>query len=79
MSTDKGGRYPRVTETELLGKMAQLLANDEKPILTTTEIADEIPIGKRATRDRLNKLADDGTIGRLSVGNSTVWWLNTEA
>ncbi len=70
---DGGGRYtPSVTDADILGIFERASA----PVMTATEIAAELPIGRSAVRKRLVDLHDRGTIERKSVGaRSVVWWV----
>lgn len=66
------GRKPRVADAELLAVFRE--ADD--PVLTTSEVATALPIGKRATLDRLKALHEAGAIERKAVGpRGQVWWL----
>lgn len=68
----KPGRKPRVTDEEVL---AVLRENDD-PVLSTAEVADELPIKRRATLTRLQRLAENGVLARKQTGGrNTVWWL----
>jgi len=73
---DGGGRYtPSVTDADILG----ILDRASAPVMTATEIADELPIGRSAVRKRLVDLHDRGTVERKSVGaRSVVWWIVDE-
>jgi predicted ArsR family transcriptional regulator len=68
----KPGRKPRVTDEEVI---AVLRENDD-PVLSTAEVADELPIKRRATLTRLQRLAENGVLARKQAGGrNTVWWL----
>lgn len=72
--TDRGepGRKPRVSDEELLA----VFHDSPDPVLSTREVADELPIGRRATLSRLEALVDDGALRSKSIGGrNTVWWL----
>lgn len=47
----------------------------EDPVVTTSEVAAELPIGKRATLNRLEDLVDRGVLDSKDVGVGRVWWL----
>ncbi len=65
------GRKPTVSDDEILDAFRQ--ASD--PVLTTSEVADEIGLGHRGTFDRLTQLADDDTLEIKKVGETAaVWW-----
>jgi predicted ArsR family transcriptional regulator len=46
----------------------------EDPVLIVAEIADQLPIGHRATYERLKTLEADGTLASKEAGQSAVWW-----
>jgi predicted ArsR family transcriptional regulator len=73
---DGGGRYsPSVTDADILG----ILERASAPVMTATEIADELPIGRSAVRKRLVDLHERRIIDRKSVGaRSVVWWIVDE-
>jgi predicted ArsR family transcriptional regulator len=69
------GRKPRVTDEELLA----VFQRTDDPVLSTAEIADELPIKRRATLTRLRRLADNGVLNRKQTGGrNTVWWPTTD-
>jgi len=74
MSDDS--RTPRVTDKDILG----MFRSASDPVLTASEVADELPIGHRGTLNRLHSLREDGDLGgKLISGQSTVWWLEGDA
>jgi len=79
MSSDSGtDEYPRAPaqkarDENILGVFE---ATDE-PVLTTAEVAEELPIGKRATLNRLEDLVERGEIDSKDVGVGRVWWRAT--
>lgn len=75
MSDDRGGRKPRVTDDELLETIDGVLGEIEAPVVTTSQIAERVPLTNRAVRKRLRRLADEGAIGVVDVGNTSVWWV----
>lgn len=65
------GRRPDVSNEEILA----VFDRTKDPVVTTAEIAAELPIGKQATLDRLEDIHDEGELARKSVGpGSQVWW-----
>lgn len=71
-SNSTSGRSSRVADEELL---AVLRATDD-PVLSTAEVAAELPIKRRATLTRLHTLADAGRISyKKTGGRNLVWWL----
>lgn len=73
--TDEYPRAPaqKARDENILGVFE---ATDE-PVLTTSEVAEELPIGKRATLNRLEDLVDRGEIDSKDVGVGRVWWRAT--
>jgi hypothetical protein len=65
------GRKPTVSDDEIL----QVFLNSSDPVLTTSEVAEAINLGRRGTFDRLDQLADQGQLHHKEVGNAgMVWW-----
>lgn len=74
-STD-GGRKPRVTDQEIL----DVLREQRDPVLSTAEVADQLPIKRRGTLNRLRRLEEDGEVVSKRIGGrNTVWWLTDQA
>lgn len=72
----KPGRKPRVTDEEVLA----VLRESDDPVLSTAEVADKLPIKRRATLTRLQRLAENGDLARKQTGGrNTVWWLADES
>jgi hypothetical protein len=68
---EAGGRKRRVSNVEIL----RVFTETDRPVLTTRQVADELPLGKRQLQERLVELYDDGDIERESVGaRSYIWW-----
>ena len=69
---DEDGRFtPTVTDDALLTAIESAGA----PVLTTPELADRLPIGRRAIRERLLDLEARGKVARKTVGaRAVVWW-----
>lgn len=67
-----GGRPRSVDDDELI----ELFLEADDPVLTTAEIAEELPIGQRATLKRLSALAERDVLKEKTLGGSgSVWWL----
>lgn len=70
-TTNKGGRKPRVSDTDLL----DVFRSTSDPVLSTREVTDELPIKRRATLNRLQSLKDAGVLESKQIGGrNTVWW-----
>lgn len=51
------------------------LRKHSDPVLTTSEIAEELPIGQRATYNRLQSLSDEDQVEQKKVGaRGIIWW-----
>lgn len=68
----KPGRKPRVTDEEILA----VFQRTDDPVLSTADVADELPIKRRATLTRLQDLVENDILDRKQTGGrNTVWWL----
>lgn len=66
------GRPQRVSDEEIL----EVFRESSDPVLIASEVAEELPIGRRGVYKRLEQLAEDGELGRKKIGGrGTVWWL----
>lgn len=77
--SDGPGRKPTVNDEEIL----DIFRNSSEPVLTATEVADQLPVGRRAVLKRLRNLEDQDLLRSKQVGSgSRVWWFpgytNTE-
>ncbi|WP_193767563.1 hypothetical protein [Halorientalis pallida] len=76
MPSDSGSEeYPRAPaqkarDENILG----VFEGTDDPVLTTSEVAEELPIGKRATLNRLEDLVDREELDSKDVGVGRVWW-----
>lgn len=70
-----GGRKPRVTDQEIL----KVFREHRDPVLSTAEVADQLPIKRRGTLNRLRRLEEQGEVVSKQIGGrNTVWWLTGE-
>lgn len=71
MSENKPGPKPRVTADEILA----LFEKTDDPVLSTAEVAEQLPLQRRSVYDRLVKLREDGELASKQIGGrNTVWW-----
>jgi predicted ArsR family transcriptional regulator len=70
---EEGGRYTHtVSDEEILA----VFERTSDPVVTTSDLAEELPIGRRAVRERLSDLEERGIVARKTVGaRSVVWWV----
>jgi len=66
-SSNKGGRKPRVTDDDLL----DVFRSTSDPVLSTAEVAEQVPIKRRGTLNRLQSLEEDGALERKQIGGET--------
>ncbi|MFC7047045.1 hypothetical protein ACFQH6_18050 [Halobacteriaceae archaeon GCM10025711] len=73
--SSRRGRKPRVSDEDILA----VFSDAETPFLTTAEVAEELPIKRRATYNRLSALADADVLRKKNVGGrNSVWWLTSD-
>lgn len=68
-----GGRFgTKVTDDDLI----EAIERTDSPVVTAAELANELPIGRRAIRERLLDLHEREIVDRKDVGaRAVVWWL----
>jgi predicted transcriptional regulator len=72
----KSGRKRRVSDDEIL----RVFRDTTDPVLTATEVAEELPIGKSGVHPRLRELAANGRLSRKDVGGrAVVWWIENHS
>ena len=65
------GRPASISDNDIL----QVFVEADQPALGTSEIAEQIPLGKRQVQNRLNELHSRGEIERSAVSQqSYIWW-----
>lgn len=70
-SGNKGGRKPRVTDAEILA----VFEESSDPVLSTAEVAEQLPIKRRGVLSRLRALEESGDLESKQIGGrNTVWW-----
>lgn len=71
MGSDGPGRKPTVSDQEILAVFEEA----EDPVLMADEVAEPLPIGRRAVYNRLRSLEEQGILQSKKTGaRSTVWW-----
>lgn len=71
MGSDGPGRKPTVSDEEILA----VFEKAEDPVLMADEVAESLPIGRRAVYNRLRSLEEQGNLKSKKTGvRSTVWW-----
>lgn len=73
--TDRPGPDPTVSDEQIL----ELFRDSDDPVLTASEIADQVDLTRRNVLNRLKDLETEGALRSKKVGGrSTVWWLPGE-
>jgi len=68
----KPGPTPRISDDEILA----IFQDTDDPVLSTSEVTEQIPLKRRATYNRLRSLADGGRLESKQIGGrNTVWWV----
>jgi len=71
MGSDGPGRKPTVSDEEILA----VFEKSDDPVLMATEVAEPLPIGRRAVYNRLQSLEEGGVLKSKKTGaRSTIWW-----
>ena len=65
------GRKPDVTDDEIV----TVLRETSEHVLSTYEVAEQLPIKEKATIRRLKELRNEGCISGKQVGRNWVWWI----
>ena len=66
------GQKPRVSDDDIL----DVFRATTDLALGTAEVADALPIGRRATYNQLTSLSEQGFLVRKQIGDrTTIWWL----
>jgi predicted transcriptional regulator len=74
MSTEYSGmpgRGEAVSDIEIL----RVFMVHDDPVLTATEVADNVSITRQACDNRLKQLADEGLLKTKSTGRDRVYWI----
>jgi predicted transcriptional regulator len=72
---DECGQFSAtISDKELL----TIFETTDLPVLTATEIADELSIRRRAVAYRLKQLREKGLVDSRKVGGSAVVWWDTD-
>lgn len=65
------GRKPDATDEEII----TVLEEASDPVLSTKEVADELPIKGNAAQKRLKQLREENRIEGKKAGQGWVWWV----
>ena len=69
--TGTGTYEPEVSDEELIN----IFRESEEPVLTATQVAGEVSIGRKAVLERLRGLEEQSVLDRMEVGaRAVVWW-----
>lgn len=63
--------HPESVDSEV----REFLERNEKPFVTTTDVAEKLDVTRQYAHDRLTELVENGEIERTKVGaKAVVWW-----
>jgi len=69
------GHAQRVSDNNIVASLQSATKGEANPpVLSTSDVAELLPIGREATRKRLNELADNGKVKTYKAGRNPVWW-----
>lgn len=61
-------------------QVIRIFRKTKEPVLTASEVSEELPVGERTVQKYLKALSDEGKLYRKDVGvSAAVWWLNEDA
>jgi CTP-dependent riboflavin kinase len=66
-----GGRPPDTTDREIL----RIFSNSNEPVLSTTDIANQLSYSQPGTYSRLAELKEEVFLHSKDIGNAKAWWL----
>jgi len=69
---DEGGQY---VETVTLESVLSVFEQAEAPVVTASEVAEELECSRPSAYNKLNDLAERGELHKKKVGSrAVVWW-----
>ncbi|WP_353633367.1 winged helix-turn-helix domain-containing protein (plasmid) [Halobacterium sp. NMX12-1] len=69
-----GGRPPDTTDREIL----VLFRDADDPVLSTSDIADQLSYSLQGTLSRLTTLEQEKVLDSRKIGNAKAWWLTED-
>lgn len=79
-STDEPGeersRGPNPSDDDV--KILRLIRLREEPFATKSDLVDQMNVGSKQTRNRLDDLVEEGYLNVEKVGTTNVYWLSDE-
>lgn len=72
------GRKAQVSDKEILEALNSGMARAGAPALSTSDVADFLPISRQAVKRRLEKLSEKGEVGVHKAGRNRFWWVPDE-
>lgn len=72
--TDRRGKPKVVTDEELLSLFLRL----DGPVFSSSELAEEVRIGRAGVHKRLKEMEEQGWVGSKRVGGGRAWWITDE-
>lgn len=75
---DGPGRKAQVSDEEILDALSSGMSRLGTPALSTSDVADFVPISRQAVKRRLENLAEEKEVGVHQAGRNRFWWVATE-
>lgn len=67
------GPKPSVTDEEIL----EVFHTTNDPVLSTAEVAEQVPLERRSVLNRLVSLREEGRLDSKTIGGrNSIWWLS---
>jgi DNA-binding MarR family transcriptional regulator len=60
------------------GEILRVFLEHAEPVLTTSEVADGVSIGRQAVHSRLQQFEENGLVISKRAGSARIWWLTPE-
>jgi hypothetical protein len=73
--TSESGTGPRIGDDQVIARIQSATKGQSSPpVLSTSDVAELLPIGGEATRKRLIKLEKENRLQKYKAGRNPVWW-----
>ena len=73
-----GGRRKTISDEEFLRVISTIQNEESDPVITSSELADEVPLGRQGVYQRLEELESQDLVRSKKVGTGRAWWLTVQ-
>ena len=70
-----GGRRKTISDKKFLRAISNLYDEESDPVITSSELAEEVPLGRQGVYQRLEELEARDLVSSKKVGTGRAWWL----